>query len=76
VPHNAPDYVYRLDPVLVAALASLPESERWRVAQAWAAARLGKRANQGELARHKEMVKALCGLARRAVESRRPLLLL
>jgi hypothetical protein len=76
VPHDAPEWVGRLNPTLVATLAVLAEGERWRVAQAWAADRLGKRPNQGELARHKDLLRALCALAKRSVDSGRPLLLL
>lgn len=76
VPHNAPDYVGRVNPVLVARLAALPEEDRWRVAQTWALARLGKRPNQAELTQHKELLKALCGLAKTASERRLRLLLL
>ena len=76
VPHDAPDYVDRVSAPLVVALADLAEGERWRVAQAWATDRLGKRPNQGELARHKELLKAVCGVAKRAVSGRQPLVLL
>jgi hypothetical protein len=74
--HDAPDYVDRLNSDLVFALANLAEGERWRVAQAWANGRVGKRPNQGELVRHKELLKAICGLNKRAIGSRQPLVLL
>jgi hypothetical protein len=76
VPHSAPDYVGRVAARLVAALAALPDADRWRVAQGWAQVRLGKRPNEQEKARHKEMLKELCRIAKRSVETRRPLVVL
>jgi hypothetical protein len=48
------------------------EGQRWRVARDWA----GRRANERQQARYEDLLKALSNLAKRAVESRQPLIVL
>jgi len=67
LPHDAPGHVYRVVPDLLEVLASIPDHERWRVAQNWAANRLEKRPNDVELKLHKQMMRDLCNLARQAI---------
>ena len=64
--HDAIEFVQRLSGKLIAALAGLPDSERWRVAQEWTRRRLARRPTKEDLARDKQLLKTLCEFAGRA----------
>jgi hypothetical protein len=66
--HNAIEFLQRLSGRLVAALAGVPDSDRWRIAQEWTGRRLARRPTKEDLARDKQLLKALCEFARRSTE--------
>lgn len=68
--HNAIESLPQVAPEFVAALAALPDEERWRVARDWAAGRLGRRPNEAQLAQHKVWLRELSEFARQAVANR------
>jgi hypothetical protein len=61
--HDAIDALDQVTPEFVAALAALPDSERWRVARDWATGRLGRRPNDSQLAQYKTWLRELSQFA-------------
>lgn len=68
--HDAVEFLPQINPEFIAALAALPDEERWRVARDWAVGRLGRRPNEGQLAQHKAWLRELSEFARQAVANR------
>ncbi len=68
--HDAIEFLPQIAPEFVAALAALPDGERWRVARDWAEGRLGRRPNEAQLAQHKAWLRELSEFARQAVANR------
>jgi hypothetical protein len=68
--HDAIEFLPQIEPEFVAALAALPDGERWQVARDWAAGRLGRRPNEQQLAQHKAWLRELSEFSRQAVANR------
>jgi hypothetical protein len=67
--HNAIESLQRLSGRLVTALATMPDSDRWRVAQEWTKRRLSRRPTKEDQARDKSLLKTLSEFAARSVEN-------
>ncbi|MCP4344809.1 MAG: hypothetical protein GY795_04690 [Desulfobacterales bacterium] len=75
-PHDAPEHVDRINPLLVKALADIADNDRWNIARDWAKTRLQKQPNDQELSTHKKMLKSLCSLTKNSVDTNQVIVLI
>jgi len=69
-PHDAPEYVERINPKLVKALAEIKDNERWLIAKQWATVNLQHRPNEEKNKLYKDMLKSLCIVAKESVNTK------